>query len=59
MVLFMLWMSREVVIIDVCAIEPRFYALDLAIRQFQFRQDALIELLHKAQELFGIWKKMC
>lgn len=33
--------------------DKRFKLLDVAIKQHQFRQDALIELLHRAQELFG------
>ena len=35
------------------SIDPRFHSLDLTIRQNQYRQDALIEVLHKAQEQFG------
>jgi len=33
--------------------DKRFKLLDVAIKKQQFRQDALIELLHEAQELFG------
>jgi bidirectional [NiFe] hydrogenase diaphorase subunit len=33
--------------------DTRFLLLDAALRKQQFRQDALIEILHKAQELFG------
>jgi bidirectional [NiFe] hydrogenase diaphorase subunit len=33
--------------------DKRFKLLDAAIKKHQFRQDALIELLHTAQELFG------
>ena len=33
--------------------DKRFKLLDVAIKRHQFRQDALIELLHQAQELFG------
>jgi bidirectional [NiFe] hydrogenase diaphorase subunit len=33
--------------------DKRFRLLDVAIKRHQFRQDALIELLHTAQELFG------
>ena len=33
--------------------DKRFKLLDVAIKRHQFRQDALIELLHAAQELFG------
>jgi bidirectional [NiFe] hydrogenase diaphorase subunit len=33
--------------------DRRFKLLDVAIKRHQFRQDALIEVLHTAQELFG------
>ena len=33
--------------------DKRFKLLDVAINRHQFRQDALIEILHTAQELFG------
>ncbi len=33
--------------------DKRFKLLDVAIKRHQFRQDALIEVLHAAQELFG------
>lgn len=33
--------------------DPRMKMLDAAIKKSQFRQDALIEVLHKAQDLFG------
>jgi bidirectional [NiFe] hydrogenase diaphorase subunit len=33
--------------------DPRMKMLDAAVKKNQFRQDALIEILHKAQELFG------
>lgn len=33
--------------------DQRMKMLDAAIKKSQFRQDALIEILHKAQELFG------
>lgn len=33
--------------------DKRFKLLDVAIKRHQFRQDALIEILHNAQELFG------
>ena len=33
--------------------DKRFKLLDAQIKKHQFRQDALIELLHTAQELFG------
>ncbi|MDZ4873956.1 MAG: hypothetical protein CLLPBCKN_003352 [Chroococcidiopsis cubana SAG 39.79] len=33
--------------------DKRFKLLDVTIKRHQARQDALIEILHKAQELFG------
>lgn len=33
--------------------DKRFKILEVHIKKHQFRQDALIEVLHKAQELFG------
>jgi bidirectional [NiFe] hydrogenase diaphorase subunit len=33
--------------------DPRFTSLDTTLKRWQFQQDALIEVLHKAQELFG------
>jgi bidirectional [NiFe] hydrogenase diaphorase subunit len=33
--------------------DKRFKILDATLRKYQFRADALIEVLHKAQELFG------
>lgn len=33
--------------------DKRFKILEAHIKKHQFRQDALIEILHKAQELFG------
>jgi bidirectional [NiFe] hydrogenase diaphorase subunit len=33
--------------------DKRFKVLDVAMKRQQFRPDALIEVLHKAQELFG------
>ena len=38
-------------------LDPRFHSLDLTIRQNGNRQDALIEVLHKAQEQFGYLEK--
>jgi bidirectional [NiFe] hydrogenase diaphorase subunit len=35
------------------ASDRRYQQLDRALRQSQFRQDSLIEILHTAQELFG------
>src|ERR1700744_5606510 len=33
--------------------DKRFKILEVHMKKHQFRQDALIEILHKAQELFG------
>ncbi len=33
--------------------DKRFKLLEVAMKRHQFRQDALIEILHSAQELFG------
>ncbi len=33
--------------------DPRFEQLEIAMKRYQFRQDALIEVLHAAQKLFG------
>ncbi|MFW9258079.1 bidirectional hydrogenase complex protein HoxE [Nostoc sp. CALU 546] len=33
--------------------DQRFKMLDATIKRYQYQQDALIEILHKAQELFG------
>lgn len=33
--------------------DKRFKILEVHMKKFQFRQDSLIEVLHKAQELFG------
>jgi bidirectional [NiFe] hydrogenase diaphorase subunit len=33
--------------------DKRFKILEAHMKKFQFKQDALIEILHKAQELFG------
>jgi bidirectional [NiFe] hydrogenase diaphorase subunit len=33
--------------------DQRFKILEVHMKKYQFRQDALIEVLHKAQELFG------
>lgn len=33
--------------------DKRFKILEAHMKKYQFRQDALIEVLHKAQELFG------
>ena len=33
--------------------DKRFKVLDITMKRNQYRQDALIEVLHKAQEAFG------
>jgi bidirectional [NiFe] hydrogenase diaphorase subunit len=33
--------------------DPRFKLVDRTLKRFQFQQDALIEVLHTAQEIFG------
>jgi bidirectional [NiFe] hydrogenase diaphorase subunit len=33
--------------------EPRFRTLETALKQYQYQPDALIEVLHRAQDLFG------
>lgn len=33
--------------------DPRYKAIDLTMKRYQHRQDALIEVLHRAQESFG------
>ncbi|QMS92232.1 bidirectional hydrogenase complex protein HoxE [Nostoc edaphicum CCNP1411] len=33
--------------------DQRFKMLDATIKRYQYQQDALIEILHKAQEIFG------
>jgi bidirectional [NiFe] hydrogenase diaphorase subunit len=38
---------------DSSAVDKRFKALDLVMKRQQYRQDALIEVLHRAQEIFG------
>ncbi|WP_341529346.1 bidirectional hydrogenase complex protein HoxE [Nostoc sp. UHCC 0302] len=37
--------------------DKRFKMLDATIKRYQYQQDALIEILHKAQELFGYLEK--
>jgi len=39
--------------IQQAASDKRFKILEAHIKKFQYQQDALIEVLHKAQELFG------
>lgn len=43
---------------DIAPVQPardqrRFKLLDATLKRYQYQQDALIEVLHKAQELFG------
>ena len=33
--------------------DPRFKLIDRTLKRFQYQQDALIEVLHTAQESFG------
>ena len=40
-------------VLPLAAGDKRFKILEAHIKKFQHRQDALIEVLHKAQELFG------
>jgi bidirectional [NiFe] hydrogenase diaphorase subunit len=35
------------------SVDKRFKVLDITLKRNQYRQDALIEILHKAQEAFG------
>lgn len=44
---------RMEVVLEHASGDKRFKILDAHIKKHQFRQDALIEILHKAQELFG------
>ena len=37
--------------------DERFKVLDTTMKRNQYRQDALIEILHKAQEAFGYLEK--
>jgi len=37
--------------------DPRFTLIDRTLKRFQFQQDALIEVLHTAQEAFGFLEK--
>ncbi|BAZ29332.1 bidirectional hydrogenase complex protein HoxE [Cylindrospermum sp. NIES-4074] len=37
--------------------DKRFKMLEATIKRYQYQQDALIEILHKAQELFGYLEK--
>jgi len=40
-------------VLDHASGDKRFKILEVHMKKHQFRQDALIEVLHKAQELFG------
>jgi bidirectional [NiFe] hydrogenase diaphorase subunit len=55
-VLFMMMPLQESVM-EEASLNPYFHSLDLTIRQNRHRQDALIEVLHKAQEQFGYLEK--
>ena len=39
--------------------DPRFALIDRTLKRFQFQQDALIEVLHTAQEAFGYLTTAC
>jgi bidirectional [NiFe] hydrogenase diaphorase subunit len=45
--------SRLPEVLEHASGDKRFKILEVHIKKHQFRQDALIEVLHKAQELFG------
>lgn len=45
--------SRIKHVLDHASGDKRFKILEVHMKKHQFRQDALIEVLHKAQELFG------
>jgi len=53
----MLMMPLQESVMEEASLNPYFHSLDLTIRQNRHRQDALIELLHKAQEQFGYLEK--
>ena len=44
---------RLQIALDHASGDKRFKILEVHMKKHQFRQDALIEVLHKAQELFG------
>ena len=44
---------REAATADHPSGDPRFKLIDRTLKRFQFQQDALIEVLHTAQEAFG------
>ena len=48
---------KQVIKIEDSSLDSRYHVLDLTIRQNRHRQDALIEVLHKAQEHFGYLEK--
>ena len=45
--------GRQIAIMQHASGDKRFKILEAHMKKFQFRHDALIEILHKAQELFG------
>src|ERR1022692_1380449 len=45
--------KRIQAVLDHASGDKRFKILEVHMKKHQFRQDALIEVLHKAQELFG------
>jgi bidirectional [NiFe] hydrogenase diaphorase subunit len=45
--------NRLPAILEHASGDKRFKILEAHIKKHQFKQDALIEVLHKAQELFG------
>ena len=45
--------SRLQIALDHASGDKRFKILEVHMKKHQFRHDALIEILHKAQELFG------
>jgi bidirectional [NiFe] hydrogenase diaphorase subunit len=45
--------NRLLAILEHASGDKRFKILEAHIKKHQFKQDALIEVLHKAQELFG------
>jgi bidirectional [NiFe] hydrogenase diaphorase subunit len=45
--------SRLKTVLEHASGDKRFKILEVHMKKHQFRQDALIEVLHKAQELFG------
>ena len=45
--------KRLQTMLDLASGDKRFKILEVHMKKYQFRHDALIEILHKAQELFG------